>query len=67
MAHPVFYLIAILFTCHQAANSEENMNPKTLKKLIAITCTAGVVKYIAAGIILAKLIDIGHKSKPKAK
>lgn len=43
------------------------MNPKTLKKIIAITCTAGVVKYIAAGIILAKLIQIGHKSKPKAK
>ena len=43
------------------------MNSKTLKRIIAITCTAGVVKYIAAGIILAKLINIGHKSNPKAK
>ena len=46
---------------------EEHMNAKTIKKVIAITCTTGIVKYIAAGIILAKLIDIGHKSKPKAK
>ncbi len=43
------------------------MNQKTIKKIIAITCTAGIVKYVAAGIILAKLIDIAHKNKPKAK
>ena len=41
------------------------MNAKKLKKLILITCAAGIVKYAVSAIVLTKLIN--YKSKPKAK